>query len=201
MILKKIFYQNAVMQLEVDTDFSLEGIAARSMHTLKAKKIKPYERFYSVDLRKKKKQIIREFEEFLKNAYRWKKFLGIETWELDNTRLRKEAWRHLEVWKSRREKLSFSKIAIDLNTTEDNAKKSFYRAYELTQGRKYDPEISKKEIGRIRMSELKKTCNNCPDFNKCTFECPDILAYLDQDTLKNTREKLISTPIFTDFSE
>ena len=196
LFLQKIFYQNAVMQLEVDSDLPFEGMGARTMHTLK--KTKPYERFFAVDLRKKKKQIIREFEEFLNNSYRWKKFLGIDTWELDNSRFRAEAWSHLKIWQLRRKKLSFSKIAMELKLTEDNAKKSFYRAYELTQGRKYNLDLSRKEIGRIKLNELQKTCGSCPDRNTCgNFDlCPEILSYVDQDTLKHTKEKLIPIPHF-----
>jgi len=187
--LKEIFYSHAVMQLEVNSELPFEGMAGRTLHTLK--KIKPYERFFSVDLRKKKKQILREFEEFLNNAYRWKKFLQIETWKPDNSRLRAEAWTHLKVWKLRRKKLSFSEIALELKLTEDTAKKSFYRAYELTQGRKYNPDMLKREVWLIRKNELKKTCDNCPDRKTCVVLCPEILRFIDQETLNHSKEKLL----------
>jgi hypothetical protein len=198
-LLQKIFYSHAIVQLEVDLDLPFEGVASRTMHTLK--KLKPYERFYAVDLRKKKKQILMEFEEFLNSAYRWKKFQKIETWDIDNSRFRAEAWTHLKVWKLRRKKLSFSQIAMDLKLTEDNAKKSFYRAFELIQGEKHDKDKLKKEAGRILINDLQKTCDTCPDRKTCTILCPEVLPFADQDILENTREKLIPTPIFIDPSK
>lgn len=187
-LLQKIFYSHAVMQLEVNSELPFEGLSVRTLHSLK--KVKPYERFYSVDLRKKKKQIIREFEEFLNNAYRYRDYLKTETWGPDNSRLRAEAWTHLEVWKLRRKRLPFSKIAEQLKLTEDNAKKSFYRAYELTQGRKYDPEMLKKQVWLVKKEELKKTCDKCPNRDTCTVLCPEILRFIDQDTLNHSKEKL-----------
>jgi len=187
-LLQKIFYSHAVMQLKVNHELPFEGMAERELHTLK--KVKPYEKFYSVDLRKKKKQILREFEEFLNNSYRFRDYLSIETWAPDNSRLRKEAWNHLEVWKLRKKRTPFSKIAEILKLTEDNAKKSFYRAYELTQCRKYDPEILRKEIWLVKQEELKKTCATCPDRDTCRVLCPEVLAFVDQDVLRNSREKL-----------
>ena len=87
--------------------------------------------------------------------------------------------------------MGFSAIARKLRLTEDAAKKAFYRACELTQGKKYDPEMLKKEIWIVRKEELKKTCGNCPDRRECKIKCPEILAYVDQDTLKHSREKLL----------
>jgi len=189
-LLQKIFYSNAVMQLEVNSELPYEGLAGRTLHTLK--KVKPYERFFSVDLRKKKKQILREFEEFLNNTYRCKDYFEVETWKPDNSRLRKEAWTHLKVWELRRKRLTFLKIAEQLKLTEDNAKKSFYRACELTQGRKYYPEMLKKEIWCVEIEELQKTCENCPDSDTCTILCPDVLPFVNQDVLNHSKEKLFS---------
>ena len=187
-ILSTVFYYPAVMRLQTMPELPFEGIAERSLQSVK--NVKPYERFYSVDLRKKKKQLLREFEEFLNNAYRYRDYFSIETWEPDNSRFRAEAWTHLKVWKLRRKQLSFFKIAEQLKLTEDNARKSFYRAYELTQGHKYDPKMLKKQIWLVRKKELQKTCDNCPDRDTCTVLCPEILRFIDQDTLNHSKEKL-----------
>ncbi len=182
-ILSKIFYFPSVMQVEFNTPY-IEGIASRTFESIERKKTKPHERIFIADLRKKKKQILREFNEFIDATYNQTDL------KPDTSRFRAEAWNHLKIWKLRRKKLSFSRIALELKLTEDNAKKSFYRAYELTQGRKYDPEMLKREVWIIRKTELKKTCDNCPDSETCVILCPEILRYVDQDTLTHSKEKL-----------
>ncbi len=187
-LLQTIFYECAVMQIELNIDAPVNGLSGRAMPTLK--KAKTYEQFFSVDLRKKKKQILREFEEYINNAYRWKKYNAVETWQVDDSRFRQEAWKHLTVWKLRRKKLSFSKIALETHQTADNAKKSFYRAFELILGRKYDPGILKREIWVIHKNEMQKTCDSCPDRLTCGTLCPDVIPFVDQDILPHSRDKL-----------
>lgn len=182
-ILSKIFYFPSVMQVEFNTSY-IEGIASRTFESIERKKTKPHERIFIADLRKKKKQLLREFSEFIDAAYNQSDL------KPDNSRFRKEAWSHLKVWELRRKRLSFSNIAEQVKLTEDNARKSFYRAYELTQGRKYDPEMLRRQIWLVRKKELQKTCDNCPDRDTCTVLCPEILRFIDQDTLEHSKEKL-----------
>lgn len=182
-ILSKIFYFPSVMQVEFNTPY-IKGIASRTFESIERKKTKPHERIFIADLRKKKKQLLREFSEFIDAAYNQADL------KPDISRFRKEAWTHLEVWKLRKKRLSFSKIAGQLKLTEDNARKSFYRAYELTQGRKYDPEMLRRQVWLVRKKELQKTCDNCPNRDTCTVLCPEILRFIDQDTLNHSKEKL-----------
>jgi hypothetical protein len=182
-ILSKIFYFPSVMQVEFNTSY-IKGIASRTFESIERKKTKPHERIFIADLRKKKKQLLREFSEFIDATYNQSDL------KPDNSRFRAEAWTHLKVWKLRRKRLSFSNIAEQLKLTEGNARKSFYRAYELTQGRKYDPEMLRRQVWLVRKKELQKTCDNCPDRDTCTVLCPDILRFIDQDTLNHSKEKL-----------
>lgn len=187
-LLSKIFYYHAVWQVELNTPF--EGLASRTFEYIERKGLKPYERLFVVDLRKKKKQILRELSEHINSAYRFSDFYETETWKPDKSRLREEAWKHLKVWKLRRKRLSFSKIAEELGSTEDNVKKSFYRAYELTQFSKYDPDMLKKEVWLIKKSELQKTCDVCEDRESCMVLCPEILNFVNQD-LTHSKEKIL----------
>jgi hypothetical protein len=67
-----------------------------------------------------------------------------------------------------------------LELTEDLVKKRFYRAYEITQGRKYDIEKNR-GLWIIRKCELKNECGTCEIRDDCTDPCPDVLGYSDQD--------------------
>ncbi len=188
-ILSKIFYWPAVMQTGPNARF--EGIASWSFESIKRNGLKSYERLCVVDLRKKKKQILRELSEHIDSAYRYSDFYETDL-KPDISRLRKESWTHLKVWKLRRKRMRFSEIAEELGLTEDNARKSFYKAHELTQFRPYNPNLLRSEILSVKMNELKKICSECDEFNTCTIECPEILGYVDQDVRKHTKEKLFS---------
>ena len=153
--------------------------------------LEPYQHIFIVDLRKNKEQLKNEFSELI-NLERWRHnqytqqqsiYLNTKTyheWVFDG-RQRSEAVQHLKVWKLRRLRMSYSKIATELDISKDNAKKSFYRAYELTQFRRYEPENLKLEVWRHEKSELKKTCDTCTEREQCTELCPDALAYIEQD--------------------
>jgi hypothetical protein len=182
-ILSKIFYFPSVMQVEFNAPY-IKGMASMPLEAIERKKTKPHERIFIADLRKKKKQLLREFSEFIDAAYNQSDL------KPDMSRFRAEAWTHLKVWKMRRKRLSFSNIAEQVKLTEDNARKSFYRAYELTQGRKYDPEMLRRQVWLVRKKELQKTCDNCPDRDTCTVLCPEILRFIDQDTLEHSKEKI-----------
>lgn len=153
--------------------------------------LKPWEKIFKVDLSKKKSQILKEFEQYLDWCYSNNREIQI----LNSKRDRKETWMHLEVWKLRKKRKSFSQISKTLNITQDAAKKSFYRAYELTQGKKYDPEILKKEIWIVKKTEIKQLCNSCLKKKECETLCPNALRHANQDKIK-LREKLLSDPSF-----
>lgn len=157
--------------------------------------LKPFERLLRIDLSRKRSELISDFIKFLdrvdlsRNA-----FLSGDMpkgklediadnyaiWEQDNTRFRKECWQHLKVWKMRRQKKSYAAIARELNIRIPAAKKSFARAFELIEGKKYDPELFIK-YKSVNLPELKRTCDNCPTRSTCTELCPDGLRYGNQD--------------------
>ena len=187
-----------------DIAFNQTGVTGHKLY------LQPYEIALVVDTRGKTKNIIdsikiylkfpKKFNDVLKRASTLagvpeddiKRELDIVIWEPDNARHRKEAWQHLEVWKARRKRKGFAEIAQELGyKTEDAAKKSFYKAYELSQGRDYDPEKLKPRIWRFEKEEVARSCATCPDRATCTELCPDVLLYVDHDTKSSTTEKLL----------
>lgn len=182
-ILPRLFYDPAVKLIEVGEIRHCEG-GSQPIRTINERGLKPWERIYKVDLRKKKKQIMQEFEGYLDRAY----FRNSEesNWTPDNSREREEESRHLAVWKLRRKRKSFSGIAKDQNITKDAAKKSFYRAFEMICGNKFDPVLFKRDYWEIRQADIGKQCKTCanhPDNGgDCNELCPDMLAYVDQDS-------------------
>jgi len=161
------------------------------------KKIQPYQRLLLVDLRENPALLKKRFAEVLDCICWNRKFSRLQEewrdlyagWAPDRSReRRKEAWRHLKVWRLRRQRKSFPDIARKMGITLDLAKKSFYRAYELIEKRSYSPEEFRRDYWEIRKEELKRTCKTCPDRDGCTTLCPDVLPFVDQDMRKRTRE-------------
>lgn len=150
-----------------------------------------------------------EYErEYLKSGKRYEpimeQVLGLEKdrnfkrlfdWDIDNSRFRDEAWDQLKIWDLRRkkeivrergsgsiftERRSFGRISNELKLTEDLVKKRFYRAYEITQGLKYDIEKNR-ELWIIRKCELENECGTCEIRDDCNDPCPDVLPFIEQD--------------------
>lgn len=200
-----LFYSPAVVNIEVDGQPFLSGCferifkggASMPLPSMMRKGMKPFERLFKVDLRKKKNQLLKEFKNYLDGVYAKKKQAEDDPyysfWEQDLSRYREESWNHLEVWKLKKQNLSFIDIGIKLKITEDTAKKSFYRAYELTQGKKYDFQELQRKAGIVRKEEMERICATCPNRDTCTdYEiCPDVLRYITQDELDYSREKLL----------
>lgn len=194
-ILSWLFYEPAVSLVTDGIKQDREGFAfskqiirsERPLRSIKGR-LKSWNRIYCVDLTKKKKQILKEFEAYLNAAYSSNS--GKE-WNEDKSRQRKETWAHLNVWNMRRQKGNFSEISKKLGITIDAAKKSFYRAYELTQHKKYDPDVFKK-LWEIKKSDLENPCETCPQKADCTELCPDVLRFVDQDYVE-LREKTIGS--------
>lgn len=190
-ILPRLFYDPAVKMIELKgkRNFDFEEVRyVTPMWVVEEKGLKSSERIYLVDLSKKKSEIMEEFEEYINRALSKG---AKKDWIPYNKRNRQETWTHLKVWKLRRQKKNFSEIAQMLGITIDATKKSFYRAYELTQQKRYDPIVLKKEIWLIKKPSLKKTCATCPDKKTCDTLCPDVLRYVDQDIIM-LREKHLS---------
>ncbi|MDA8179569.1 MAG: hypothetical protein M0T69_08545 [Deltaproteobacteria bacterium] len=163
----------------------------------------PHERLLVVDLRKKKSELLKEFGTFFDRMKyhrentmdsEWKR--SYSRWKLDTKRTRDEAWRYLEVWKLRRLKKNFPCISLEMKISPDSAKKSFYRAYELIEGRTYDPLVFRKLYRKIKKEELSRECGECPDSVRRTCGssgnlCPEMAAFVAQDDVP-LQERLIS---------
>lgn len=151
--------------------------------------LKPSERLLRVDLSRKKSELLAEFKAFLDQVDRFRKADTLpkewadnyQTWTPDTSRERAEAWDQLKVWRMRKERYSFSEIARAMEITQDAAKKAFYRAYERTQGRAYEPDRYRKDGQKMNTWDMAKTCQTCPDRRTCSELCPEIMRYVDQD--------------------
>jgi hypothetical protein len=118
--------------------------------------------------------------------------LNFDGWQPDRSRSRKQAWRHLEVWKAYRRLRNFRKVAKELSLNVDDTKYSYYRACELIYHRPYDPEMFGKEKWQILKSQLRRTCDTCSERDTCDSPCPDVLPYVEQDSRKkDSREKAL----------
>ena len=179
--------------------FSLEGNApVESEHfSIEGETpLTPSERLLKVDLSRKRSEVEADFKKFLDAVYQcrgqslsrgarpgivdpWREKYAL--WTPDTSRERAEAWDQLKVWRLRKERIPFSEIARSLGTTEDAAKKAFYRAYERTQARPYDPSRYRQDGQKINTWDLTKSCQVCPNRRTCTELCPEILRFVDQD--------------------
>lgn len=151
-----------------------------------------------MDLSCKKGQLLAEFKSFLESIDMHRQLCMVEPdlfhefrenyeqWNQNGARFVKEAWRHLEVWRLRRQRQPFLEICRITGIKVDAAKKSFARAYELIEGRRYDPKRYKELYKEIVALELKKTCSTCQERNSCTEPCPDVIAFIDQEDGKQT---------------
>ena len=188
--LTRLFYDHAVTLIEVGNEDHHEGGWGQPIRVVNERGLKPGERLFKIDLKKKKSQIMKEVSEYLDRAYMRR--TSESDWTPDNSRDREEAWQHLAVWKLRRQRKSFSEIATDRNITKDAAKKSFYRAFELICGNRFDPVLFKRDYWEIRQADIGKQCKTCPNHpdngGDCNELCPDMLAFVNQDN-QYQREK------------
>lgn len=184
----------------------LEGMPEehRFLTRFSSKELKPSERLLKVDLSRKRGELLQEFNLFLnlvevnrKGACpaSWKE--NYQKWEPDNSRFRSEAWQALEVWRLRRKRKSYREIHKILGIELQAAKMAFRRAYELIEGRRYEPEKFKREnlpICKQEFADPCATCQNHPDRGgDCHEPCPDLLFYIDQDFVPQ-RELLVGAP-------
>ncbi len=142
-------------------------------------RMQAHERLLKVDLSKKRSDIEAEFGRFLDTV----------AVDGDRRRFRNEAWKHLAVWKLYRERRSFKAVAELMKEKQSTVSMRYYRAIELTQGKKYDPAEMKKAFARVRKSELKLTCAACPKRGTCKTLCPELLRYVDQDTVRRRERR------------
>lgn len=106
----------------------------------------------------------------------------------EDTRFRKERIKAYHVWEERKLRKPFKQIAVELGITEPTAKKRYYKAYELLYEKKYAPaEFDKPEIKR---AYLKRECNTCAEKLTCKDLCPDVIAFVEQDTRPDSERHL-----------
>jgi hypothetical protein len=175
-------------RLKSDSDFLIHYISLLfffpAVQYRIPKTLMPWERIVVVDLRHKKKQILKGVEILIDGELseqndvqrlgltRYAEYAEYDLWAPDNSRQRQEAAEHLKVWRLRAERLPFADIAKNFNVSESTAKMRFYRAYELTQHEKYD-------VRRFCREALPATvCEDCRDRNSCTELCPPMIRYL-----------------------
>ena len=157
--------------------------------------LEPHERLFMVDLRAKRKDIIADFEKRLTEIYQ------AEQWQEDRTRYVKEAFGALAVWDMRRQKRRFRLISLELKISENTAKKRFYRAFEITQNRRYDANLYRREAWTVERKEVSLPCEKCDQKETCSGFCPEALEiampYLEQDQITQ-KEKLLDKPDYID---
>jgi hypothetical protein len=90
-----------------------------------------------------------------------------------------------KVWDLRCKKIGYLEIAKKLYPNQgtkqaiDKAKKQYARAYEIIYEEKYNPYKFKREPLIIKGSD--KQCKTCPDRDKCTELCPQMIAIVSND--------------------
>jgi hypothetical protein len=155
--------------------------------------LEPEERMFVIDVSRRKGDILAEMEIYLdripkirKIAHKYESFAkNYVEWQPETNRQRiEETWQALKVWKLRRQKKTFLTISNETGLRVPAAKKAFARAYELIEGRLYNPELFKKLYQVILSAEVKRTCKDCPERATCTDPCPDVLAFIDQEHVK-----------------
>lgn len=115
---------------------------------------------------------------------RWESKKGLSK----KIRFRRESLAALKIWEERRLRKSFKQISKELDIKEPTAKMRFYKAYEVLFGKKYDPTYYEKPA--IKKAYLKRECGTCLDREFCKDPCPDVIAFVEQDTKPYIREYL-----------
>lgn len=165
------------------------------------KRLQPWERVLRIDLRQKRAKIVEEFGNFLdriaelrskpeKRAaqYRITKDCHLvelewqyDQWETDSSRVHRAARQQLGVWRLRRQRKTFEEVANETGLSADNAKKSFYAAYELIEGKPYDREQFREKYREIETKGRRKPCDNCRACDPLLdIPCPDLLDWLEE---------------------
>lgn len=191
-VLAEMFSREWISQVEHEgVPLSVLMYEWPSVAMLLPKKLDSYQRLLLVDMRGSHAALEKRFAELLDSVERNRKYCpgpwvendwqSYNAWDFDNHREREEVRRHLKVWKLRRRRKSFLEIARELRISHDNAKKSFYRAFELIERQRYDRQDFSRVYWEVRKENLRRTCATCPDRDNCQIVCPDVLPFVDQD--------------------
>ncbi len=158
--------------------------------------LQPWGRLLRIDLRRSKKDIMKDISCYLDRvAELRKKPVGwadnYKKWQPDVSREQKEAWRDLQIWRMRRgpRKKPFLQISRELGIKVDAAKKAFAQAYLLIEEHPLDGSHIKKRLKEVDLEELRRTCATCPEKPErggtCKEPCPDVLAFIEQDQIRS----------------
>lgn len=142
----------------------------------------------AVDLSRPKHEIIAAMKGYLDNIARSRASSNspklaekLRQWEpVKAARQTPEVWRHIEVWRQRRQGKPFFQIAEDMGITIDKAKDSFTVAFELVEGRKYDRVLYRVLYRETLPQEVVTPCHRCKDAASCdplTDNCKKMLEY------------------------
>ncbi len=97
-----------------------------------------------------------------------------------------------QVWDLYEKKRSFRKIATELGSNESTVRMAYYRVFEAITGKRYDPGMK----ACLTKEQLEKTCESCSERNCCTDLCPEVAAFVNQDTRNSLKELLIGNPMY-----
>jgi len=136
--------------------------------------------YMGINLQASRTELKSAFETFLKSHIREKTGKGDEKQFFGTYKMA------LLVWDLRAQRKTFPDIQSATGIDKDAAKKKFYRAYELIYGKKYNP--CKYEKPLIKKKYIKRICSTCDQQSTCKVLCPDVIGYVDQDSMKYQRE-------------
>lgn len=138
--------------------------------------------YIGISLHGTRDELRKAFNNVLKKYVRPKICIG-------DTKLQPEKWKTgLMIWDIRtNHRLSLKEAGHKIDIAEDTARKQFYRAYELIYGKKYKATDFKKP--EIKKNYLNRECSTCSQKPTCKDPCPDVLAFVNQDTKQYQREQ------------
>jgi hypothetical protein len=186
-VVSRMFFTHGIVTISKFTSWdSLPGDGWSNEYLLPGEELKidPHERVIRIDLRKPKSQLMQEFELFL---------LGKKT---NVSRVRKNTWRNLEIYRLWRDKETFTAIAGKLGIESvEKVKQAFYGIFKQIHGRPYDKKTDRSE-GREAPTGSEGLCPTCPDLGSCEGTCDALEEHLQKHT-GYQREKF-SDDVFPD---
>ena len=197
------FDRPAAMALVVDnSDPDAPWESYQRVSQERATALRPSERLLLINLERPKAEILTAVADYIDTVNELRREPpdrlrdNYAQWSVEATRRRQETWDHLRVWRLRRQRKTYLEIKRSTGIRVPAAKKAFARAFELIEGRKFDPVYYQKHYEKINKFELPTTCGTCPHRNTCSDPCPDMLAFIDQDQVGQSH-LLLSDLIYT----
>ena len=131
--------------------------------------------YIGISLHATQEELRKAFNNVLKKYVRPKTSIG-------DTKLRPEKRKSgLMIWDIRtNHRLSLKEAGDKIGIAEDTARKQFYRAFKLIYGKTY--KAADFEKPEIKKNYLKQECSTCSQKPTCKDLCPDVFAFVNQDT-------------------